>query len=118
MDPATAAAVSTLFTRSQPVESIVLYRDSPWFGRQDVQTCTSFAATASGAACAGSRRTKATSAPAGTAPTVLAPDLADDRPTRAWRLTAPHHYDPRERRVVRHSMNTGVPCFLLEKIHS
>ena len=38
MDPATAAAVSTLFTRSQPVEPIVLYRDSPWFGRQAVQT--------------------------------------------------------------------------------
>jgi hypothetical protein len=38
VDPATAATVSTLFTRSQPVEPIVLYRDSPWFGRQAVQT--------------------------------------------------------------------------------
>ena len=37
-DPATAAAVSTLFTRSLPVEPIILHRDSPWFGRQAVQT--------------------------------------------------------------------------------
>jgi undecaprenyl-diphosphatase len=37
-DPATAAAVSTLFARSLPVEKITLHRDSPWFGHQAVQT--------------------------------------------------------------------------------
>jgi len=33
-----ALAVSTLFTRSDPVEEVQLQRDSPWFGRQVVQT--------------------------------------------------------------------------------
>ena len=37
-DRPAAALVSTLFTRSEPVEEVQLHRDSPWFGRQVVQT--------------------------------------------------------------------------------
>ena len=33
-----SAQVETLFTRFDPVEEVHLYRDSPWFGRQVVQT--------------------------------------------------------------------------------
>ncbi len=36
--PHMAGNIETLFTRSDPVEKIQLYRDSPWFGRQVVQT--------------------------------------------------------------------------------
>jgi undecaprenyl-diphosphatase len=37
-DQRMAAQIATLFSRSEPVEEVHLYRDSPWFGRQAVQT--------------------------------------------------------------------------------